>query len=64
MAKELELTGQTWKSVREYYGLKYKDFIKCLIPIRKKLDKMNPKKNYRIFLPKQVELIKEHMEGK
>lgn len=63
MAEELELTGQTWKSVRNYYGLKYKDFKKNIATIKRRLDAMTKKKNYRTLLPKQVKLIKKHLEG-
>lgn len=63
MAKELALTGQSFKSVREFYGMKCKDFNKCIKKIRGQLDKMTVKKNYRTLLPKQVKLIIKHFEG-
>ena len=61
MAKPLELTGQSWKSVREYYKMTYKDFNQSIEPIKRKLDKMTTKLNYRNLLPKQVKLIIEHL---
>lgn len=61
MAKELELTGQSFKSVREHYKMSEYDFNSCIAPIKGKLDKMTSKKRYRNLLPKQVELIIQHL---
>jgi len=63
MAKELELTGQSFKSVREHYKMSEHDFNDCIAPIKGKLDKMVGKKKYRNLIPKQVKLIIEHLEG-
>lgn len=62
MAKELELTGQSLKTVRDHYDMSYRDFNACLAPIKKKLNEMTSKKNYRNLLPKQVQLIINHLE--
>ncbi|MDO9186947.1 MAG: hypothetical protein Q7W13_13115 [Bacteroidia bacterium] len=61
MAKELGLTGQSFKSLREHYKMSYEDFNESIAPIRRKLDKMTTKVNYRNLLPKQVQLIIEHL---
>lgn len=63
MENPLELTGQSFKSIREYYKMSYEDFKDCVAPIKEHLDKMTSKKNYRNLLPKQVELIIKHLEG-
>ena len=63
MAKELELTGQSFKSMREHYKMSYEDFTACISPIKRKLDKMTIKNRYQNLLPKQVKLIIEHIEG-
>ncbi len=61
MAKELGLTGQSFKSIREHYKMSYTDFNACIAPIKKRLDRMTTKLNYRNLLPKQVALIIEHL---
>ncbi len=63
MAKELELTGQSFKTVREFYKMSKKQFFLNIAPIRKQLDKLAGRKNYRQLLPTQVQLIKTHFEG-
>ncbi|OFY87692.1 MAG: hypothetical protein A3F72_13290 [Bacteroidetes bacterium RIFCSPLOWO2_12_FULL_35_15] len=63
MENPLELTGQSFKSIREHYKMSYEDFKDCIAPIKEHLDKMTSKKNYRNLLPKQVELIIKHLEG-
>ena len=61
MTKELALTGQSLKSIREHYSMSYEDFIAAIKPIKKELDKMTTKKRYRNLLPKQVKLILIHI---
>ena len=63
MGKSLELTGQSFKSIRDHYKMSYEDFHVCIAPIKKKLDKMTTKKGYRNLIPKQVELIIKHLGG-
>ena len=61
MAKELKFTGQSFKSLREHYNMTYAEFNKCIKSIRKKLDKMAGRKNYRNLTPKQVIFIIKHL---
>lgn len=62
--KELELTGQSLKTVRDYYKMSYDQFNKNIKKIRPQLDEIVGRSNYRQLIPKQVELIIEHLEGK
>lgn len=61
MKKEIELTGQSFKLLREHYNMSYEDFNACIAPIKTQLDKMTIKKKYQNLLPKQVKLIIEHI---
>lgn len=63
MAKELALTEQTFKTVRLHYKMTPKEFLLNMKPIRKELDNMVKRSNYRKLTPKQVLRIKKHLEG-
>jgi hypothetical protein len=63
--KKLELTGQSFKTVREHYGMSEYEFSRNIEPIRDKLDKMIGAngKRYKNLTPSQVRLIIQHLEG-
>ena len=61
--KPLELTGQSLKTVRDYYKMSYDQFNLNIEKIRPELDEIAGRKNYRQLIPKQVELIVKHLEG-
>jgi hypothetical protein len=61
--KEISLYGQSFKSLREEYGMSYKMFMANIEAIRPKLDKICGRSRYNDLLPKQVELIIKHLEG-
>jgi len=61
--KPIELIGQSFKTVRDYYKMSYDQFNKNIHKIRPQLDKIAGRKNYRNLTPQQVELIVRHFEG-
>ncbi len=63
MSKELSLTGQSFKTVREFFEMSEKSFRESIKKIRPKLDKIAGKKRYNNLLPSQVKLIIKHIEG-
>ncbi|MGQ0829412.1 MAG: hypothetical protein ACT4ON_13570 [Bacteroidota bacterium] len=61
--KEVELTGQSLKTLRDHYKMSYDQFNKNIEKIRPLLDEIAGRTNYRQLTPKQVELIVKHLEG-
>lgn len=59
--KEISLHNQSLGTMAKAYGWSAKAFNENIIPIRKQLDRMVGRKNYRNLTPKQVELIINHL---
>ena len=61
--KEITLTGQTFKTLRDHYKMSNRLFNRNIEKIRPQLDKIAGRTNYRSLTPKQVELIIKQLEG-
>lgn len=55
---EMSLVG-----IRKHYNMSSILFNNSIKPIKKKLDKMVGRKNYRLLTPRQFKLIIKHLEG-
>jgi len=58
---EISLNGQSLGTMAAKYGMSAYTFNKNISAIRKKLDRIAGRNNYRNLTPKQVELIIEHL---